>query len=247
MKQLIRQVGCLCGISTIIISLVLTFAPEANAVSQYNIHASASLIYDSSQKTVISKGTYLYTGHVFDKDDGDYYLEAGYCSGSKNIDGLDACPTFSYGTSNFYIVYGYRNNSGDHWVNYGTKTPIHKGDIFISSLITDGSGTDFIGWVDRVMPLATIYKTGVSSIYSWLYVYVSVEMIRSTCSISTSHNMAFNWPALTLSELNNGSAEVKKAPVIMDCSGSTGTSPVAVTITSTNGSYDANNGVVKTN
>ncbi|ENA0608716.1 fimbrial protein [Enterobacter bugandensis] len=246
MKQLINK---LKHVSLLIGILFLSFSALKPALAaDYVINMNADLIYDSSETAVVNFGTYLYTGPTFDLTDAqDYIIDATSCFRNINIGGLAACPINTEITNGFYVVFGVRNNTGEHWAAYGDKAmSIKKGDIFIASLITKGTGSPVTGNLYTSLPLAGIKRVSQGAkVYTYITAKVDVDVKKSTCSISTSHNMAFDWPSLTQSEITNGTAPTKKAGIIMGCNANE-IIPVSVTINSTNGSYDAAKGLVKT-
>lgn len=164
----------------------------------------------------------------------------------------------------FYLVFGIRDERGDIWesdeiqlINVAVKSP---GEVMVS-VVTDATGTDYVGdFSYNANSIAFINNDVASSnavcqknaAYSNNFICAVVginlhfHVSNSTCQIITAHNMAFIWASLSPSEISNGSAETKTAPVTMRCSNSGGVEPIAVTFTSSTGTYDADQGIVKT-
>ncbi|POZ17535.1 hypothetical protein C3Z09_07325 [Lelliottia aquatilis] len=238
-------------INLFFLMLVLCFFSEtcfAFIYDDYNIDGVANIVYDQLHVTDVTPGIYNYSAdRIFSK----YGQLAEACftptNGTKNIDGYSGIK-LSNG-HNFFLLYGYRNESGTHLTSYSDKTmKIPDKSQLIVSLATQNSGTKFTGTFSIYTQIGSINACNDgSNSFGRIVINMTVTVSNSTCEISTSHNMAFFWPSLSPSSIQNGSAEMKNAPVRMDCTNATGAFPVAVTFNSTNGSYDAANGIVKTN
>ncbi len=214
----------------------------------YSFTGSVAVIYDQSVTTHVEEGIFNFTADkVFDRhskaDEGCFSTPSGT---TKNIDGFMGIK-LAHG---FFAIYGKRDASGDHYVPYSGSSPIRLGgnDVFIISIATKDAGSKYSGSFVVNQKIADVKGCLNSEAYGTLNISnMTITISDSACAIATSHNMAFIWPSVSPSQLQNGSAEIMNAPVRMDCSNSGGTYPVAVTFSSKNGNYDAANGIVKTN
>lgn len=73
---------------------------------------------------------------------------------------------------------------------------------------------------------------------------INVNVILTSCSITSSKLVTVNWPALSPNEISSGEAEIKNTPISIHC-GEINT-PVTMRVTSSNGSEDDVNGIIKT-
>lgn len=152
----------------------------------------------------------------------------------------------------FYIIPGIRDSKGDHWdVNNDYKS--EAGGKLLLAIVTDKNGTPFTGSFStgKVELGGVISSTDCkNTICADYYINLTFNVSNSSCLITTPHDAVFNWPGISPSEIRNGSVAVQTAPVTMTCtnSGEEGViaRPVAITFTSSNGSEDAANGIIKT-
>lgn len=211
----------------------------------YYFTGSVNVITDQSKSTIVEPGIFNYTASkYFNEKTGTYYLGAPYTT-TKNINGFQGIKL----GNDFFTLYGYRDDTGTHLVPYGTtKFTIPSKAQFVISVATSSDGSKYIGNFNFSAGVVGVYQDGDKNPFTSLNISnMTFTISNSTCAISTSHDMIFYWNNLSPSQIQNGSSEVKTAPVRMDCSNSGGVMPVAVTFNSTNGSYDAVNGIVKTN
>lgn len=159
---------------------------------------------------------------------------------------------FSIGNG-FYISLGFRDERGDAWPEVDSNEyKIHSPSKIIATVYTDGDGTDFTGAFStgNVEYADIVDYTGKlgckNSLCAKIFVNLNINVANSSCQIITQHNLAYFWTSISPSEIANGSVPSKLAEITMSCSNGGGASPVAVTFTSTHGSYDAENGIIKT-
>lgn len=234
-----------------------------------SISGTVNVNKDPTDNGVVPFGRYIFTGSPqyngpqdsdFAPKDPDYVaMRINFSDWAKDIDNHK---TVSIGHG-FYLTFGIRDERGDTWstnaLHLQTYTVVSPGEVMVS-VLTDASGTDFVGdFSYSSSQVAYIFEAdtyvckknsavrttaGVCAIVS---INLNFHVANSTCQIITAHNMAFVWTSLSPSEISNGSAESKTAPVTMQCSNAGGIEPVAVTFTSSGGTYDAAQGIVKTN
>lgn len=249
---------------SLFLGLILFFAAvspfSANAeqepTQQINIQGLVNINKDPAENGYLPFGRYVFVGnHPYtgpSRIDGN--VRAVPASGITFyiIQGYQA---ISIGNG-FYLIFGTRDSRGEVWGQM-------LGDVYspgnlLVSVVTDNSGSDFVGKftygsnstllgrvVDMTKQLCGKDSTG-SNVCLNVYVHLDFNVSNSTCQIITAHNMAFYWAALTPSEISNGSAQSKTAPVTMKCSNPGGIEPAAISFTSTNGTYDATKGIVNT-
>lgn len=235
-----------------------------------SISGTVNVNKDPTDNGVVPFGRYIFTGSPqyngpqdsdFPPHSVDYVaMRVNFTNWSKDIDNYR---TVSIGHG-FYLAFGIRDDRGDIWAtntvlvnSFPVKSP---GDMVVS-VLTDATGTDFVGDFSYsnskvafifeadsdVCKKSSEIKINNSGVCAIVNINLNFHVANSTCQIITAHNMAFVWTSLSPSEISNGSAESKTAPVTMQCSNAGGIEPVAVTFTSSGGTYDAAQGIVKTN
>lgn len=155
-----------------------------------------------------------------------------------------------------YAVIGIRDNGGDHWDISDGDLKVSPGGSLLISIVTASEGTDFTGSLSSGnIPLGIITHGDCNGVYSndvcaEYNLNINLNVSNSSCLITTPHDAVFNWPGISPSEIRNGSVAVQTAPVTMSCTSSAKEGvvarPVAITFTSSNGSQDAANGIIKT-
>lgn len=161
----------------------------------------------------------------------NYFTAQGYCEYflEKDIKGV-------------YIVLGTRRGEQQrYWNSAGALSGVLAGDIVTGDIVLDKS--TFIGTYDMsrylIARITDIYNNGYN-----VYLSGTLTIAKTACNISTAHDMNYTWTPLSPSQIANGSAPVKKAPITMTCVGSA--VPVTVTVTSSNGYADTQQGIIKT-
>lgn len=155
-----------------------------------------------------------------------------------------------------YAAVGVRDEKGDHWDLSSGDIVTSTGGSLLISVVTSSEGTDFTGsFSTGNLNLGVVMQGACMNDYdnntcADYYLNLTVNVSNSSCLITTPHDAVFNWPNISPSEIRNGSVAVKVAPVVMSCSNSGAEEvvarPVAITFTSSNGSQDAANGIIKT-
>ena len=147
------------------------------------------------------------------------------------------------GKRDVYMAPGVRR--GQTQLLGGGFSPLLPGDIMTLDLVLNNSG--FKGSTTWENALAGRFYDKNRNVVGYLRFYVTIIINSATCTVSTAHDMNFTWPQLSPSQIENGSAEVKNAPISMSCSTTDENKPVTVTVTSANGYANASDGVINTN
>lgn len=161
----------------------------------------------------------------------NYFTAEGYCEYflEKDIIGV-------------YIVLGTRRGEQQkYWSSAASMSGINPGDIITGDIVLDKS--TFIGTYDMSRYLIARVTNAQRDGY-YIYLSGTLTIAKTACNISTAHDMNYTWTPLSPSQIANGSAPVKKAPITMTCVGSS--VPVTVTVTSSNGYADTQQGIIKT-
>ncbi|WP_279204677.1 fimbrial protein [Obesumbacterium proteus] len=147
------------------------------------------------------------------------------------------------GTGIFFVLGARHGEQQRYWDSGGGLYGVVPGDVITGDLVLDNS--NFIGTYriarNQIANVRYSYKSDGYVVYVSGYVTVA----RTACHISTGHDMIYTWTPLSPSQIGNGSAPVKNTPITMKCVGAT--VPVTVTVTSSNGYADSQQGVIKTN
>lgn len=222
-------------------------------VNAGNVNINSTEI-DKKGDIVVPLGQYLYVGSpsIVIPDD------KGYANAGASAIATGACTYISGNCAialahTYYATVGIRHNGQDYTTTgqYGIIN-VKTGDLVIISVVTDPAGNKYTGNMNVSNKfMGTVFGctnsdcsgTGKETI-SNIYFSANITITQSTCSIATAHDMAFVWLSLSPSQIANGSAETQTAPITMSCTGNA--VPVAVTVSSNTGSYDAANGLIKT-
>lgn len=213
------------------------------------INGSATIAQNNDLENHIPARRYVFQSSTsYTGPDGSADLVTDKIIGTSMVNGHLA---YSYDISRgYYITFGIRDERGEQWPADQSMSNIINGSSIIATIESTGEDSS-----EGLIPgSSTIYfylagsacKKYENGYCAAIRVNLNLTIKNSSCQIITQHNMAFTWPNIRPSEIINGSVAKQTAPVTMACSQSTGASPVAITFTSSNGSSDAANGVVKT-
>ncbi|NLS56146.1 fimbrial protein [Hafnia alvei] len=147
------------------------------------------------------------------------------------------------GKRDAYLAPGVRR--GQTQLLGGGFSPLLPGDIMTLDLVLDNSGIK--GSTTWENALVGKFYDDKNNLSGYLRFNATIIINSATCAVSTAHDMNFTWPQLSPSQIENGSAEVKNAPIGMSCSTTDEKKPVTVTVTSANGYANASDGVINTN
>lgn len=154
-----------------------------------------------------------------------------------------------------YSAFGYRYSGGDVMMKNANilslPTSTDNASLIISFFTENGVnvlpgeypivGSD----VETLMEYSDAAETILLNAYT-LDLNLKLIVTATSCSVTTPKNISINWPSLSVSDIKNGSAAGKTAPVTVDCEGTGTTEPMDVFLSSNNGSADAPGGVINT-
>lgn len=228
----------------------LSFSGNAAKIKsqQMTISGTVNVNKDPNENGYIPPGRYVFASQPFTGPSGEMILIGSF----PRIIIPGGALAWDLGNG-FAAIMGVRDSAGvDHWTDLPQYS--EKGAEAIISVVTAPEGTEFTGTftTGNVRAAAVSDSTGTykNDLVAELYLNLTFNVSNSSCLITTPHNAIFNWPGISPSEIRNGSVPVQTAPVTMSCSSSGAeemiTRPVAITFTSTDGSADAANGIIKT-
>jgi len=166
-----------------------------------------------------------------------------YAHTEKNIPGL-------------YVTFGYRYSGGDVFIKNGNTYLMLPDGVdntnLIISFFTENGVTippgEYLIVGSGVMMLAEFTDAAATNIANMYMMDLNLQLIvtATSCSVTTPKNVSINWPSVSVTDIKNGSATEKTAPVTVNCQGTGTTSPMDVFLSSNNGSADAQGGVINT-
>lgn len=249
-------------ITGVIVALLFSFAAQAAIPDSINVDSGViSVIDDPSTSSVVPFGKYVFSSApvYMDTDDcpdenlgQDTTCSLTFLNDSTFYNINNVIDTSEYsafkitGGKGFYVAFGIRDSTGDHYWTGGSLKITERNFRVIMSIFTSDSGTDKTGTMDHTGTLAMIkhHKQGAATTTT-VNAHIDIAIKESACIMQNSLSQAFHWDNITPSSIISGNVAIQQAKVTIKCSGSELHSMMFKLLADT-GSDDASEGVLKT-
>lgn len=249
-------------IAGVIVALLFSFAVQAAIPDSITVDSGIiSVVDDPSTSSVVPFGKYVFSSAPIYMDTDDcpdenlgqdttcsltFLQDSTFYNINNVIDTSEYSAFKITGGKGFYVAFGIRDSTGDHYWTGGSLKITQRNFRVIMSVFTSDSGTDKTGTMDKTGTLAEIrhHRQG-STAVSMVNAHIDIAIKESACIMQNSLSQAFHWDNITPSSIINGSVTTQQAKVTIKCSGSELHSMMFKLMADT-GSDDASEGVLKT-